>query len=149
MYQAPVSKRLHFFIVKEVVIVISDKCNCSSAGSETGAQVVSSETETDKEKNASSAEQEETDPEEIQIRAFLEKKHYDPENTDYEGKLKLMAALYRRGGEELHILAQVIMAGFAEVALAAAGKLIGENSAAEYDREAISAFVKEASDHGE
>ena len=36
-----------------------------------------------------------------------------------------------------------------EVALAAAGKLIGENSAAEYDREAISAFVKEASDHGE
>ena len=36
-----------------------------------------------------------------------------------------------------------------EVALAAAGKLIGENSGTEYDRDAISAFVKEASEHGE
>ncbi|MBR4446381.1 MAG: F0F1 ATP synthase subunit B [Solobacterium sp.] len=36
-----------------------------------------------------------------------------------------------------------------EVALAAAGKLIGESSGADYDRDAISAFIEESSDHGE
>ncbi len=49
------------------------------------------------EENASSAELGDADPEEAQIRAFLEKKHYDPENTGYDGKMKLMASLYRRG----------------------------------------------------
>ncbi len=37
------------------------------------------------------------DPEEKQIRDFLEKKRYDPETAGYEEKMKLMAALYRRG----------------------------------------------------
>ncbi len=35
--------------------------------------------------------------ERAQIRAFLTKKHYDPENCSFEEKQKLMAALFRRG----------------------------------------------------
>ena len=36
-----------------------------------------------------------------------------------------------------------------EIALAAAGKLIGDTSSEEYDRKAVSAYVKEASGHDE
>jgi SOS response regulatory protein OraA/RecX len=35
--------------------------------------------------------------ERAQIRAYLAKKHYDPENCSFEEKQKLMAALFRRG----------------------------------------------------
>ena len=35
--------------------------------------------------------------ERTQIRAYLAKKHYDPENSSFEERQKLMAALYRRG----------------------------------------------------
>ena len=33
----------------------------------------------------------------LQIKNILNKKHYDPENTSYEDKMKLLAGLYRKG----------------------------------------------------
>ena len=42
-------------------------------------------------------EDETDDPELAQCRNLLKKKHYDPQNTTYEEKQKIMAFLYRRG----------------------------------------------------
>ena len=51
--------------------------------------------------------EEDENPEIKQCRALLKKKHYDPENSTYEDRQKIMAFLYRRGFQ-MDVIQQVL-----------------------------------------